>query len=559
MPSVDPGREHIDREAARLILVNGHTFRYFEGIKTEGFWALISANWRPIHRDKVVKLLPSIYDEYRQSVRQILDRASVLNIIFDGSDDISHNRIINVSVEIPGSVAFYWKTINTGAEDHTAVNTVRLIRPVLEEIFGTDFARLNAVCTDTNNTMRAVHREMELQPEFKHCFFSLCSSHGFQLLVNDIGRIPRWKQVFEQTKRIVGYFRSSRLQLARVRECQMHCYKKQQAFVAASFTRWGTHSASVTSVFRNREALERYSRQVDFSGDTKMQEVVLLINNSTFWADLRLLKDLLEPVIDAQELSEADRSNVGYVIHGWERIRVAWAQMFKSAGFSAADQQDLLAAVTRRTEKQTDGLHWAAYALNPATTVVRGQIPPNKLLLAEEFLQKYTPADQWPEVKSDFYNFRQREGEIYHIVGGIYDLKDKPKDVWTRLNAYGAAVAPIACRIYGSLANSVPSERSFSATNFIHSKHRNRMSPEVADQCAFIYMNSRVLARLDDPKRPYTKVKEAERWSTVVDQVMIDMEDEILAALAPDDTQFLSALGQNSCPDDDHEDQDGLD
>ncbi|KAF5711657.1 C6 transcription factor [Fusarium mundagurra] len=64
------------------------------------------------------------------------------------------------------------------------------------------------------------------------------------------------------------------------------------------------------------------------------------------------------------------------------------------------------------------------------------------------------------------------------------------------LDNQGSKLAALAVRIFGTIANSVPSERSFSAVNFLHSKARNRLTPANADKLAFIYMNERVLERI---------------------------------------------------------------
>jgi hypothetical protein len=47
-------------------------------------------------------------------------------------------------------------------------------------------------------------------------------------------------------------------------------------------------------------------------------------------------------------------------------------------------------------------------------------------------------------------------------------------------------------------ANSVTSERAWSAMNFIHSKLRNTLSLEAVDKLLFIYINVRSLRKLNN-------------------------------------------------------------
>jgi hypothetical protein len=60
---------------------------------------------------------------------------------------------------------------------------------------------------------------------------------------------------------------------------------------------------------------------------------------------------------------------------------------------------------------------------------------------------------------------------------------------------FSPAFASFAKRLLTTIGNSVPSEQAFSAINYIHSKTRNRLSPERAIKLQYIYMNSRTLAK----------------------------------------------------------------
>jgi hypothetical protein len=51
-------------------------------------------------------------------------------------------------------------------------------------------------------------------------------------------------------------------------------------------------------------------------------------------------------------------------------------------------------------------------------------------------------------------------------------------------------LAQLAVRIFEAIANSVASERAFSAMNLIHTKLRNRLGAEKANKLIYIYMNS---------------------------------------------------------------------
>lgn len=71
-----------------------------------------------------------------------------------------------------------------------------------------------------------------------------------------------------------------------------------------------------------------------------------------------------------------------------------------------------------------------------------------------------------------------------------------PKMYWERTKFLGSKLGCIAVRLFNTIANSVPSERAFSCHHLIHDARRKRLTPETADQLAFILMNVRVFTRI---------------------------------------------------------------
>jgi hypothetical protein len=541
--------EDIDYRAAVAIFVDGRPYGLFDSLGHKCLMEAIAPTWRPPSRQKIASLLPIVYNDYRNQVRRIIDAAESLNVIFDASDDVNGHRILNVSIEIPNSVAFYWSTIDTGDRALTAEATVQLLRPILDDIFGgKGFRRLNAFCTDTNNTMRRTYALLATDDDFKHCFHSLCASHGYQLLVKDLLQLEPWRRIANDTAFLISTFKSSKLQLARLRSEMLQHAGKHRAFIVPVMTRWGTHAAAVKSVLDNEFALLAFTRREDVISDTRLagatglrlQKTLTIIANVEYWTYLRRLHLLLTPISEVQDLSEADRSHVGFVIAGWYKILGEWHQLGQAQQFTGVDLHPLQDLLIRRMRKQVTSLHWAAFCLDPKalSTPTDG----NDIRLAESFLQRHTPPDLWPAVRAEFIDFRLKSGPIYTPDSDVYNCTEPLHRLWARLVVYGSGLAGIARRIYGALANSVPSERSFSTLNFLHNTRRNRITPEGSDMSAFIYMNSRVLARLEAEKKTLKPLEPAVRWSTIPEDVILQLEDEVVSEEAPTEGTFERAL-----------------
>ncbi|OWT42311.1 transposase [Pochonia chlamydosporia 170] len=112
---------------------------------------------------------------------------------------------------------------------------------------------------------------------------------------------------------------------------------------------------------------------------------------------------------------------------------------------------------------------------------------------------------------------------LFNKHSAVYDDGFKPAMAWQCLLNQGSILARVAVKVMNTLVNSVPSERSFSAISFIHTKARNRLTPVHADMQAFIFMNDRVLDRLKDEKYAHKK-----RWADLEEKDWLELEDSYL-------------------------------
>ena len=74
-------------------------------------------------------------------------------------------------------------------------------------------------------------------------------------------------------------------------------------------------------------------------------------------------------------------------------------------------------------------------------------------------------------------------------------MTKKPILFWRYLQASAPELSLFARKMLTVIANSVPSERSFSSMNYIHSKTRNRLDLVRADKLQFLHMNIRALSK----------------------------------------------------------------
>ncbi|OBS16086.1 hypothetical protein FPOA_13171 [Fusarium poae] len=216
--------------------------------------AAVSPMMPPPLRAVITRILPEFYQEIHDEVFKRIASSQWFNIIFDASDNVSGHRIVSISVQVPDGPAFYWKTLDAGDEQHTAENWARLIWGETQQLCGGDLSIINSICTDTENTMRSVHDLLGRSPELSHVNFSLCDSHGLQLLIKDILLLPFFEDLFNNVSTLLVFFSRSKLQLQRLRMCQRTRWNGvTRALIRSIITRWGSQYNSFFSLLRSRD------------------------------------------------------------------------------------------------------------------------------------------------------------------------------------------------------------------------------------------------------------------------------------------------------------------
>jgi len=258
---------------------------------------------------------------------------------------------------------------------------------------------------------------------------------------------------------------------------------------SAGITRWGTQWAQVIALLKNEEVLRLYA--ADPRSDCKSIES--LINDRSFWDKLRGLKNLLEPIHEAQKMSESTHSSLDKVYPRWLQIHTHLDEISKEG--SSPWAHEVKAYMTRRAsgwnerlEKQVVAVHLVAYILNPENRSAWSVLAGNQQQKVIDWLDLYGGS----EILEQFYDYLDQENN-FHPAQPQWKFTDKVKLFWKTPGA--RALAIVAKRLLNTTANSVASERAFSVQNLLHNKSRNRLDPERVNKLIYIYINLRSLKR----------------------------------------------------------------
>lgn len=197
---------------------------------------------------------------------------------------------------------------------------------------------------------------------------------------------------------------------------------------------------------------------------------------------------------------------------------------------------DLEAIYEARLDKQTKDIHWVAHALRPDHCGPATKLPTSIFESVRRYCsERLSPVDAEKAVR-EFTHFRLKSGGPFGVATDptgkpeplfvarslVYDPDFKPAIAWRCLRLQGSTLAKIAVKVLDTLANSVPSEWSFSANGHVHTLTRNRLSVTRADQQTFVYVNSRVFTRITDSS------SKKKLWADLQEKEWLELEDSYL-------------------------------
>ena len=235
------------------------------------------------------------------------------------------------------------------------------------------------------------------------------------------------------------------------------------------------------------------SRQCSWSEVKSVEPIISKILDPFFWRDLEIAQQLLEPLYHAQKSSQADRSKIGLVVHRWRNLKLQWEQLQKSQ--PQLNWNDIFTAFDKRMSRQVTPTAWLAWSLDlECRTDTLDQKAEEVIMDTLEEVTRHLDQKDQHAILNEWFNFRLSR-DTYSPEAKIWKRGFDTYNFWANMTMRGSLLAQIALRLHGCIANSVPSERAFSAMNVIATMSRNRLGADVLDKLIFIYMNTRVLAR----------------------------------------------------------------
>jgi len=200
-------------------------------------------------------------------------------------------------------------------------------------------------------------------------------------------------------------------------------------------------------------------------------------------------------------MSESNKSTISDIFKRWTAIDCHLIEMANSPRFFADDLHEYLTyrpdkiCWESRYKRQVQPIHQIAYYLKPQHT--KYAIDENTMKQILDFFQEYLPDDT--QVVKHFLDFQSHRNIFDDGSLGWERWSNDTSTFWSYYALKCPSLANLADQLMTTIANSVPSERAFSAMGYVHSVFRNRLSLEKANMLQYIYINRRSLRKLETP------------------------------------------------------------
>lgn len=131
-----------------------------------------------------------------------------INVVADGSSNITKTRVYNVSIVTIDSVSFYQNSKDLGANSENVEKVVELVLVEIRDLTSRDLKIINSFVVDTYNLIKAVNKKLVVIEGIESCFIVPCDLHGGQLLIKDILLLDTIRPIQRDALEVVSSFKS---------------------------------------------------------------------------------------------------------------------------------------------------------------------------------------------------------------------------------------------------------------------------------------------------------------------------------------------------------------
>jgi hypothetical protein len=320
-----------------------------------------------------------------------------------------------------------------------------------------------------------------------------CWAHGINLWIKDIMKLTWSENLLQFAKYIINYFRKHQVLLAVLRRLQMEKYGTHIALLLPGRTRWGSAYYCIRSLIKTKVALLNTLYEEEIEVDLQIKQKIL---DDSFWQNLRILCDFLEPFVKFINQLQSDQPRLSTAYSNLRKIEQLITQ--NSEIPNDVQQKSCEFGKSRWNNFLYNPIVMVAYKLDPQYCGETLNATQWDRFLEHKIIQM-TPENEHDAIIMEYSEYVGKLGGFSenHLWG---NLTKKPINWWKLVARQYPVLSKIALKVLSIPATSAASERNWSAFGFIHNKLRNRMLDQKVEKCVYLYWNIKVMREIKGKK-----------------------------------------------------------
>ena len=471
------------------------------------------AGWRPPSRKELLgTLLDAEHASVKRGIAEARSTTARVGVVLvgDGATNVNREPILNL-LSVQGNRVEFIKAQDCSGK----VKDARFIADDVINVINALEDPQSVVAVLMDNATRAAWPLIEAACPWVVC--GPCGPHVVDLLLEDVGRLPFFKQLFLKAQTLRVFVRGHGHVLA------AYNLVKKTALIIPAGTRFCSSVIGLSNLEANREALvSTFGAPAVLAAMAKVKNDKLegehatvgalfahlqhLVTDMDFWTECEWAKAVMKPIAKLLRFMEQDAPTASKVYQAWYLVQTAIEEM---EGLPADLKKDILDCIAYRWDYGYTMIHGAGYVLDPEFRLCE---PPEECMDSfYEFVLKCYPepinnGDQeayeaameqhtaiLAECDRQLLEFRRGDGVWGRPAVQLNAKLVSAVDVW---DMYGKPpLQRVALRALGASSGAAPAERGHKEMNFIKSKLRNRLDWEKTEKLMYVRINLDILNR----------------------------------------------------------------
>ncbi|CAG8515375.1 14606_t:CDS:2 [Dentiscutata heterogama] len=450
----------------------------------------------PSRRTLGGKLLNTAANKLQTKTIKTLQSAKAITLTFDGWKNVAKQNILGITCITKEGEVIIYDARDISSERSSMEATIKLVKDLLIEDELKD-VKIIAVVTDSSSGYAAACRK--LRKELSTIIWLPCFAHQANLCIVDIFKSSQsFFTTIKQAVVVTTFFNKSPFFTTLLKNTCNDLKIPYFALTNPTKTRWYSYFNCIRALLKSLSVTHGTSIRIhDKKALLLSQSVTSILDDRKFFNDLRILKAILKPFVEAIVLLEKNNTRLYHVLICFGHF----SQIFSKSETDDQEIQEFKSIIIKRLEK-----HWKdweqlllllAYFLNPDLRLSNLNLKASNISFVK--LCKYAQIyyEMWAGNKpqtlaNEMTQYRDKTFPFDDYQANQF--KDTPLRFWKYVEEEAPELAFII--------NSASVERLFSDMGFIHSKRQVRLNEKKVMKIAQLRANQRKenMKKLDSKK-----------------------------------------------------------